>query len=262
MTQGLTRRRTRWKCMSLFVTAACAVALTPVLAAPTLKELDPVPMVTVPGGLFLMGSESPKGRADEWPPRQGARQSASCEGSGRVGLSLAPEAGAPCVSDATPPTARSAGCRGAAHTGPHRWSRPRAVSACRQDTRVGGVRQSARASTLRPAASARTATARDPGACAGDAVDGPAPMPRCAPCKPDTDLAPRCGPTRGSRCRGPAPIPTPSSVANGHGPAPGLRFHVLRHSCVDRISVAWQHRSPSGPEVLHLELELKQRNKP
>ena len=55
--------------MSLFVTAACAVALTPVLAAPTLKELDPVPMVTVPGGPFLMGSENPKGRADEWPQR-------------------------------------------------------------------------------------------------------------------------------------------------------------------------------------------------
>jgi hypothetical protein len=69
MTQGLTRRRTRWRCMSLFVTAACAVALTPVLAAPTLKELDPVPMVTVPGGPFLMGSENPKGRADEWPQR-------------------------------------------------------------------------------------------------------------------------------------------------------------------------------------------------
>jgi len=55
--------------MSLFVTATCAVALTPVLAAPTLKELDPVPMVTVPGGPFLMGSENPKGRADEWPQR-------------------------------------------------------------------------------------------------------------------------------------------------------------------------------------------------
>jgi hypothetical protein len=70
MTQGLTRRRTRWRCMSLFVTATCAVALTPVLAAPTLKELDPVPMVTVPGGSFLMGSENPKGRADEWPQRK------------------------------------------------------------------------------------------------------------------------------------------------------------------------------------------------
>jgi sulfatase modifying factor 1 len=55
--------------MSLFVTATCAVALTPVFAAPTLKELDPVPMVTVPGGPFLMGSENPKGRADEWPQR-------------------------------------------------------------------------------------------------------------------------------------------------------------------------------------------------
>jgi hypothetical protein len=33
--------------------------------------------------------------------------------------------------------------------------------------------------------------------------------------------------------------------------------HGLRHSYVYRISFAWQHRSPSGREVLHLELELK-----
>jgi hypothetical protein len=31
----------------------------------------------------------------------------------------------------------------------------------------------------------------------------------------------------------------------------------LPYSCVYRISFAWQHRSPSGREVLHLELELK-----
>jgi hypothetical protein len=29
--------------------------------------------------------------------------------------------------------------------------------------------------------------------------------------------------------------------------SPDSRFHVLRHSCGDRISFAWQHRSPSGP---------------
>jgi len=47
---------------------------------------------------------------------------------------------------------------------------------------------------------------------------------------------------------------------NGRGPGPGSRVHVLRHSCVCRISFAWQHRSPSGLEVLHLELELKELN--
>jgi len=37
--------------------------------------------------------------------------------------------------------------RGTAHTGSHRWSRPKAVSACRQDPRVEGARQSVRASS-------------------------------------------------------------------------------------------------------------------
>ncbi len=35
----------------------------------------------------------------------------------------------------------------------------------------------------------------------------------------------------------------------------------LRHSCVCRISLPWQHHSPSGLVVLHLELELKVRLK-
>ncbi len=69
MTQGLRRRRARLRRIGLFVAAACAVALTPVLAAPSLRELDPVPMVTIPAGSFLMGSQNPKGRADEWPQR-------------------------------------------------------------------------------------------------------------------------------------------------------------------------------------------------
>ena len=38
--------------------------------------------------------------------------------------------------------------------------------------------------------------------------------------------------------------------------------HAVRLSSGDssvcRISFAWQHRSPSGREVLHLELELKE----
>ena len=59
-----------------------------------------------------------------------------------------------------------------------------------------------------------------------------------------------------------AATPSPSFATNGRRPAPDVRFHVLRHSCVDRISFAWQHRSPSRPEVLHLELELKLANWP
>ncbi len=69
MTQGLSRRRVKWRRLGLFMTAACAVSLSSVLAAPALKELDPVPMVTIPAGPFLMGSQNPKGRADEWPQR-------------------------------------------------------------------------------------------------------------------------------------------------------------------------------------------------
>ncbi len=33
------------------------------------KELDPVPMITIPAGEFLMGSAEGKGRTDEWPQR-------------------------------------------------------------------------------------------------------------------------------------------------------------------------------------------------
>ena len=69
MRQGLTRRTTQWGCTGLLVAAVYALATTPVLAAPASKELDPVPMVTIPAGPFLMGTQSPKGRADEWPQR-------------------------------------------------------------------------------------------------------------------------------------------------------------------------------------------------
>ncbi len=69
MTQGFRRRGIRWKCVGLFVTAACAVSPSSVLASLPPKELDPVTMVTVSAGPFLMGSQNPKGRADEWPQR-------------------------------------------------------------------------------------------------------------------------------------------------------------------------------------------------
>ena len=111
---------------------------------------------------------------------------------------------------------------------------------------------------LEPAVSGHTATARDPGVCAVAVADGLGRSPGCVPCRPDrVGPASCCGPTRGSRCWGLAPTPWPSSAANGRGPGPGSRSHVLRHSCVYRISLAWQHRSPSGLAVLHLELELK-----
>ncbi len=68
MTQGVTRRRTTWGYAGLLA-AGCTLALSPVFAAPAVKELDPVLMVTIPAGPFLMGTQSPKGRADEWPQR-------------------------------------------------------------------------------------------------------------------------------------------------------------------------------------------------
>ncbi len=49
----------------------------------------------------------------------------------------------------------------------------------------------------------------------------------------------------------------PSPATNSRGLAPDSRSHVLRHSYVGSNLFAWQHHSPLGREVLHLELELR-----
>ncbi len=70
MTQGLRRSGTSWRAILAMMALTSAVAIAPVAAAqPAPKELDPVPMVTIPAGEFLMGNSEGKGRADEWPQR-------------------------------------------------------------------------------------------------------------------------------------------------------------------------------------------------
>ena len=57
MTQGLRRRETGWRSMVAMMALACTVAIAPVVVAtPAPNELDPVPMVTIPAGAFLMGN--------------------------------------------------------------------------------------------------------------------------------------------------------------------------------------------------------------
>ena len=70
MTHGPKRRRTRWRTIVAMMALASAVAIAPVVAAPPVaKEVDPVLMVTIPSGEFLMGNPEGTGRADERPQR-------------------------------------------------------------------------------------------------------------------------------------------------------------------------------------------------
>jgi formylglycine-generating enzyme len=70
MTPVLRRRITCWSIFAAVVATACALVPSPLTAAALVsQELDPVLMVTIPAGTFLMGNPEGKGRADEWPQR-------------------------------------------------------------------------------------------------------------------------------------------------------------------------------------------------
>ena len=70
MITGLWRRSTQFNRMPIVVVAVLVLAQSLTAEAlPGNKELDSVPMVTIPAGPFLMGTPEGKGRDDERPQR-------------------------------------------------------------------------------------------------------------------------------------------------------------------------------------------------
>lgn len=70
MTRGLRGNVTRWNLIAAIVVTACALVPSSATAeTPLAAELDPVAMVTIPAGAFLMGNPEGTGRADERPQR-------------------------------------------------------------------------------------------------------------------------------------------------------------------------------------------------
>lgn len=70
MTITLWTHSTRISQMTMAVVAAVALASwSPMQARAAAHEVDPVPMVTIPAGAFLMGNPEGKGREDESPQR-------------------------------------------------------------------------------------------------------------------------------------------------------------------------------------------------
>lgn len=70
MTITLWTHSTRISQMTMAVVAAVALApWVPMAARAAANEVDPVPMVTIPAGAFLMGNPEGKGREDERPQR-------------------------------------------------------------------------------------------------------------------------------------------------------------------------------------------------
>jgi formylglycine-generating enzyme required for sulfatase activity len=70
MSQGLRQKRLLVNAIGLVIAVSLVSAFTSAVVASQVKEQDPVPMVVVPAGPFLMGNPESKGRADEWPQRQ------------------------------------------------------------------------------------------------------------------------------------------------------------------------------------------------